>query len=386
MPRKSEKTSSEPLRILPKRAAAPTNLVDKHKAPAPTVSEPILAKQKRAPAQNPKPRKAETEFQKASLRQDILKEYAAELHKPARRHYETRPVVSSGPDDIWAMDLVQMTSMAEDNDGYNYIFNVLDVFTRYVWAAPLKHKDADSVLEAFKKMVKDNKGVTPSYVWADQGTEFYNKKFKDYCKQHGITLYSTFGNHKSAMVERYNRTQKAPMWAHFTATQSHRWLEILPTLVHEYNHRKHRSIGMAPVIAHGLQKDDILELWAKQYGHLQLANDRPAKFKVGDWVRVSRIKGAFEKGYEENWSKAVYIIKKVHNTVPWTYSVEDIRGEEITGTFYEPELQKTQQNSFDKPWFMNVLRKRVHNGKKQVYVSFPGYDDTFNRWMDAPDA
>lgn len=367
----------------PRRGAQkePSRPVRSTRSKVPQIIEPpsvpkILPKKK-----TPKPAK-QTEQEKATLRQDILKEYAKELHKPALKHYETKAVVSSCPDDIWAMDLVQLTSFADDNDGYCYIMNVLDVFSRYVWAVPLKTKSAEEVLEAFKKVVKQNKNITPSYVWADQGTEFYNKKFKEYCKEHGITLYSTFGNHKSAMVERYNRTQKAPMWAYFTETQSKRWLEILPTLVKNYNSKIHRMIHMTPTEAHALKGDDILQLWTKQYGHLQLANTRPPKFKVGDWVRVSRIKGAFEKGYEESWSKAVYIVKKVHHTVPWTYSVEDIRHEEIIGTFYEPEMQKTVQDSFDKPWFMTVLRRREKDGKKQIFVTFPGYDDTFNRWLD----
>ena len=70
------------------------------------------------------------------------------------------------------------------------------------------------------------------------------------------------------------------------------------------------------------------------------------KFKVGDHVRLSKYKNIFPKGYTPNWSEEVFLIKKVKNTVPWTYVINDLNGEEIIGTFYEKELQKTNQQEF----------------------------------------
>ena len=72
-------------------------------------------------------------------------------------------------------------------------------------------------------------------------------------------------------------------------------------------------------------------------------NDKDRKFKVGDDVRISKYKNIFAKGYTPNWSEEVFVIKKVKNTVPWTYVINDLNGEEIIGTFYEKELQKTNQ-------------------------------------------
>ena len=64
-------------------------------------------------------------------------------------------------------------------------------------------------------------------------------------------------------------------------------------------------------------------------------NDKSPKFKVGDRVRISKYKNIFTKGYTTNWSEEVFVIKKVKNTVPWTYVINDLNGEEIIGTFYE---------------------------------------------------
>ena len=67
-------------------------------------------------------------------------------------------------------------------------------------------------------------------------------------------------------------------------------------------------------------------------------NKEGPKFKVGDHVRVSKYKNIFAKGYITNWSEEDFVIKKVKNTVPWTYVISDLNGEEIVGTFYEKEL------------------------------------------------
>ena len=73
------------------------------------------------------------------------------------------------------------------------------------------------------------------------------------------------------------------------------------------------------------------------------SNKKNPKFKVGDHVRISKYKNVFAKGYAPNWSEEVFIINKIKNTVPWTYPISDLNGEEVTGSFYEKELQRTNQ-------------------------------------------
>ena len=77
-------------------------------------------------------------------------------------------------------------------------------------------------------------------------------------------------------------------------------------------------------------------------------NDEDPKFKIADIVRISKYKNIFAKGYIPNWSGEVFVIKKVKNTVPWTYVISDLKGEEIVGTFYEKELQKKIKNKIKK--------------------------------------
>ena len=75
-------------------------------------------------------------------------------------------------------------------------------------------------------------------------------------------------------------------------------------------------------------------------------NKEDPKFEVGDNVKISKYKNIFAKGYVLNWSKEAFVIKKVKNTVSWTYVINDVNGKEIIGKFYEKELQKTNQEDF----------------------------------------
>ena len=70
-------------------------------------------------------------------------------------------------------------------------------------------------------------------------------------------------------------------------------------------------------------------------------NDEDPKVQVGVHVRILKYKSIFAKGYSPNWSKNVFVISKIKNTVPWTYAVNDLKGEENIGTFQEKEQQET---------------------------------------------
>ena len=106
----------------------------------------------------------------------------------------------------------------------------------------------------------------------------------------------------------------------------------------KHNNTYHRTIKMKPVDV----KDDTYTVSSKE------VNDKDPKFKVHDHdhVRISKYKNIFAKGYNPNWSEEVFLIKEVKDTGPWTYVFNDLNDEEIIGTFYEKELQKTNQQEF----------------------------------------
>ena len=104
-------------------------------------------------------------------------------------------------------------------------------------------------------------------------------------------------------------------------------------------------------------------------------NDKDPKFKVGDHARISKYKNIFAKGYTPNWSEEVFVIKKIKNTVPWTYVINDLNGGEVIGTFCEKELQKTNQQEFR-------IEKAIKKKVDKLYVKRKGYNSSFNSWVD----
>ena len=107
-------------------------------------------------------------------------------------------------------------------------------------------------------------------------------------------------------------------------------IDKLDNMVNKYNNTYHSAIKMKPIDV----KDNIY------IDSVKAVNDKYPKFKVGDHVRISKYKNIFVKEYISHWSEEVFVIKKVKNTVPWTYVINDLNGEEIIGTFYEKELQE----------------------------------------------
>ena len=94
-------------------------------------------------------------------------------------------------------------------------------------------------------------------------------------------------------------------------------------------------------------------------------NDKDPKFKVGDHERISKYKNIFAKGYTPNWSDEVFVIKEVKNIVPWTYVINDLNGEEIIGTFYQKEIQKTNQQEFR-------MEKVIKKKRDKLYFKWKG--------------
>ena len=114
------------------------------------------------------------------------------------------------------------------------------------------------------------------------------------------------------------------------------YIDKLDDIVDEYNNKYQKTTAMKPIDV----KDNKYINFEKE------VNDKDSKFKVGGYVRISKYKNIFAKGCMPNWSEEVFIISKIKNTIPWTYVINDLNGREITGTFYEKELQKTNQKEF----------------------------------------
>ena len=145
---------------------------------------------------------------------------------------------------------------------------------------------------------------------------------------------------KNLLLLKDLRELKTKIYKYMTSVSKNVHVNKLDNILNEYNNTYHRTVEKKPVDVKGNTYIDSIEL--------SRSNDKDPKFKVGDHVRISKYKNIFAKGYTPNWSEEVFVIKKVKNTVPWTYVINDLNGEEIIGTFYEKELQKTNQQEFTK--------------------------------------
>ena len=275
-------------------------------------------------------------FWDGSRRKKKVSVLVEELHKPVRRNFKRRRVLVSGINKIWATDLADMQAFSKFNRGIKYLLAIIDVFSKYGYLIPLKDKTGKSVASALKTILKERK---PEKMWVDKGKEFYNKDVKEL-----IELYSTENEEESSVVERWIRTMKERMWKYFTDNNTSVYIDILPDLVEDYNNTRHSSIKMTPVEAS--KKKNELTVWRNLYPDRIKNIDINPKFSIGDKVRISKKKKTFEKGYTTRWTEEIFMITKINHTSPVTYKIFDLNGEEIDGTFYEPELQKTSQQFF----------------------------------------
>ena len=262
---------------------------------------------------------------------------AQELHKPIRHKFKRRRVFVFNIDDIWSADLKDMQSLAKENDGYKYLLNVIDLFSKTAYSIPLKSKSSEVIIDAFERLFTNR---SPKKLWTDQGSEFISNRFQKFLKDNNIELYHVFNEGKAVVVERFNRTLGEMIQKHLTATNTSRYIDILQKLIGEYNNRYHSSIKMTPFQASDPENRE--KVLRNLYSDTKGAKRHKPHFRVGDRVRIYRYKRTFEKGYKPNWTKEIFVVHEVNKTNPITYKLKDLEGEPILGSFYKEELSKTK--------------------------------------------
>ena len=234
----------------------------------------------------------------------------------------------------------------------------------------MKDKKYFTITNAFQKSLnKKSKGRDPNKIWVDKRSEFYNNSFQKWLKDNNIEMYSIHNEGKSVVAKIFIKTLKPKIYKYMTSVSITLYIDKLDDIANEYNNIYHRTIKMKSTDV----KDDTY------IDSMQGSNDKDPKFKVRDHVRISKYKNFFAKRYTLNWSEEVFVIKNVKNTVPWTYVINDLNGNEIIGTFYEKELQKTNQEEFR-------IGKVIKRKGNKLYVKWKGYDDcSLNDWINKKD-
>lgn len=300
------------------------------------------------------------------------------LHRPVRKRFPRRKYIVNGIDDLWQVDLTDLTALSTHNDGKKYILFVIDVFTRKLFARIMKTKTGRETSEAFEDIIL-TEGRSPNNLQSDQGKEFLNTQFQRVLKTYDTNHYTSKNQEiKASLVERVQRTIKGMMYRYFTHTNSYRYIDSLPQLVDSYNNTFHSAINLAP---NDITSDNQESVWLFQYNPARPPKVVRHKFKIGDTVRISKYSMIFDKGYLPNWSAEVFKIARLYNTDPPVYSLKDHSGEELNGTFYEAELQRV--SVFDDTYKIeSILGQRKVRGKVQYLVRWLGYPPSYNSYVD----
>lgn len=295
-----------------------------------------------------------------------------EIHKNVRVNFPRRHVITKDIDDLWQADLIDMQAFSKHNNGLKYILVVIDTFSKYAWAFPLQRKTKEEVSNAFGQLFKERR--KPKNLQTDLGTEFYNNKLKKLMKTYSINHYSTYSVKKASIAERFIRTLKCKLYKQFSFKGNYKWIDgTLNDILYNYNHTFHRTIGCQPIEVNENKRKSIIERLVKNVIIKSVKENK--RLKIGDFVRISKYKGVFEKGFTPNWSTEIFKIIKVQNTCPVTYLIEDMRHQPILGAFYVYELQKTKH-----PHIYLVERVLKRKGNK-VFVKWLGLPSNENSWI-----
>ena len=258
---------------------------------------------------------------KKEIQNWLLDQDTYTIHKYNKKKFKRNKIIVNGIDDTWQADLVDLSNLSEVNDDYKWLLTVIDVFSKFAWAIPLKNKQSNSVVEGFQKM-----------------------------------------------------------WRYFTFRQSHRYIDILQDIVYSYNHTFHRTIKTSPNEVNKINEELIFK---NIYGYSKDLGDSTVvknKFKVGDKVRISKYKNIFEKSYTPNWTREIFIVDKILPRVPTVYILKDQNNEIIQGIFYEQQMEKIFKND-DIYYVEKIIKSRKNKkGIKEYFIKWLGYPDKFNSW------
>ena len=247
------------------------------------------------------------------VKKDLIKIFIDEIYsKPPRKNYPTNKIIYNHTDEIWSIDLADMIDYKIlNNNGFRYIFIVIDNFSKYLWAIPLKNKYSQTITNEFSNILTTSKRK-PLKIESDRGTEFYNSIFQIFLKNKNIQLYSRYTDKGPSIAERVIRTIRNLLKKPVFLAGNADCLSELPSVIKKYNNTINHSIKMTPIQASKKSNE------RKDYSNLQDRRVRQqSKYKLGDLVRTADIKRVFSKGDSTNYSYKLYTITEViHDTIP----------------------------------------------------------------------
>jgi len=309
-----------------------------------------------------------------------------------RRKFQRSRVIVEGLDSQWDVDLMDMKDLADDNDGFKYVLVAIDIFSRYAWCVPVRSKSGRDVADGFARLLSGPR--RPNVIRTDKGKEFVNRTVTPFLSERDIRHFHAQNTEvKSNYVERLNKTLKHRLFRYFIGRNTLRYVNILEDVVHSYNHTVHSSLGRTPA---SVDKTNEQESRYEQYVLRQKRSDKtrtrttskPRRYalQLGQLVRLSHIRNVFDREYSQKWTGELFKVKRRfrRENLP-VYELVDWSGEDVKGTFYEPELQAVRVDD-DKLYSVDkVLKRRTRQKKRELLVRWLHWPKKYDSWIPEED-
>ena len=243
---------------------------------------------------------------------DKIKIFIDEIYSKApKKKYPTNKVIYNHVDEIWSIDLADMVDYkVSNNKGFRYIFIIIDNFSKYLWAIPLKNKYSLTITNEFSNILTKSKRK-PLKLESDRGSEFYNSIFQNFLRLKNIHHYSRFTDKGPSIAERVIRTVRNLLKKPVFLAGEASWINELTSVIKQYN-TIHSSTKKTPNQASKKSNE------RKVYSNLQDKREKQTpKYKLGQLIRTADIKRVFSKGDSTNCSYKSYTITEIiHDTIP----------------------------------------------------------------------
>lgn len=247
-------------------------------------------------------------IKKSIVKEWLSKQQTAQMNDitPVKKK-EFLPIYSETPYSF-QIDLTFFPRYKKQNDKNYILFTAINVNTRFAYA----YYSNDKSMETILGMLKYLETKTPiNIITLDKGSEFYNKEFKDFCKENEIILYFVKSDsHKLGIINRFHRTLKDKLTKYFTATDSVRWIDVIDKIIDNYNNTKHRSLGVTPKQVNSFIENELIQKNRDRTNHMK---ENEKILTVGMYCRIKNKNILFEDKQKPKYSNEVYIIDKVNN-------------------------------------------------------------------------
>ncbi|KAL3091389.1 hypothetical protein niasHT_025151 [Heterodera trifolii] len=307
------------------------------------------------------------------------------LMRPRRVHFPRAKTVAAGFMTDVQVDLADFQALSRHNRGHRYLLVAVDVLSKRLFVVPLKNKRAEEMLEAFKQLI-DQMPMVPHRIFSDKGTEFKNRLLKEFFEEQEIEKHEpVHSSVKASVAERAIRNVKQRLYRYFAEMETLNWVDAVQKIVDGINNAPSRIHGMRPI---DVDFSNAQKVWKRMY-HRQpplIRRKRRPHFQKDEFVRMSREKGQFEKGYLPNYGDEILEIDEVLKAVrPIRYKLRDEHGEKFKGSFYEQELARVRKDAETSYRIEKVYRKKkLSDGSTEMLVKFIGYPNRDNV-TDYPD-